>query len=212
MLKRDHIKAILEMPRVGELWLEKHGKAYTDENIDKMHDNFETHLMASLLKHNNIINGVPETVETLREKGIKIGSTTGYTKKMMAVVQKDAEKKGYKPDSVVTPDDVGFGRPNPFMIHQNMKNLGVFPPSTIIKVGDTESDMAEGVNAGVISVGVLVGSSMMGLSELEYESLPKDQRKQARKKAEAKFYKAGADYVIKDITLLPKLINKINKG
>ena len=40
-----------------------------------------------------------------------------------------------------------------------------------VKVGDTVSDIKEGVNAGVWSAGVIEGSSELGLSEEEFEAL-----------------------------------------
>lgn len=41
---------------------------------------------------------------------------------------------------------------------------GVPSVQTVIKVGDTVSDIREGKNAGVRSLGVLEGSSVMGMT------------------------------------------------
>ena len=49
---------------------------------------------------------------------------------------------GYKPDFLVTPDDVPAGRPYPWM-YKNAMELGVYPMNHMIKVGDTVSDMKE---------------------------------------------------------------------
>lgn len=105
----------------------------------------------------------------LREQGIRIGSTTGYTHAMMDIVSVEASKKGYEPDALVTPEDVGDkGRPAPYMIFRNMQLLGIEDVRQVIKVGDTASDMKEGKNAGVFTIGVLEGSSALGLSEEEF--------------------------------------------
>lgn len=40
-----------------------------------------------------------------------------------------------------------------------------------MKVGDTVSDILEGKNAGLVTVGILEGSSVMGLTQEEYEAL-----------------------------------------
>ena len=70
--------------------------------------------------------GVTEAVELLREKGIKIGSTTGYTDKMMEIVVPAAASKGYAPDVWFSPDSTGQkGRPYPYMIFRNMEALGL---------------------------------------------------------------------------------------
>ena len=40
-------------------------------------------------------------MKLLREEGIRIGSTTGYTQAMMEVVRPDAAAKGYVVDNLV---------------------------------------------------------------------------------------------------------------
>ena len=42
-------------------------------------------------------------LEALRAQGISIGSTTGYTDKMMAVVTQGAARQGYAPDAWFSP-------------------------------------------------------------------------------------------------------------
>ena len=54
----------------------------------------------------------------LREQGIKIGSTTGYTAKMMEIVRHGAEARGYRVDNLVTPNEDPAGRPAPYMIYK----------------------------------------------------------------------------------------------
>ena len=89
--------------------------------------------------------GVTEAVEMLREKGIKIGSTTGYTDKMMEIVVPAAASKGYEPDVWFSPDSTGQkGRPYPYMIFRNMEALNLMDVRRVIKVGDTVSDIREG--------------------------------------------------------------------
>lgn len=79
----------------------------------------------------------------------------------------------------------------------------------VIKVGDTASDMKEGKNAGVFTIGVLEGSSALGLSEEEFTSLSAggESRTDAaiRKKNS---HAAGADLVIRDLSELPEIIEK----
>ena len=68
----------------------------------------------------------------------------------------------------MTPDAVGKGRPHPWMIFENMRQLDVYPPAAIVKVGDTVSDIDEARNAGVISVGVCESSNEAVLLGAEY--------------------------------------------
>jgi phosphonoacetaldehyde hydrolase len=78
---------------------------------------------------------------------------------MMEQLLPQAAREGYAPDCLVTPDQVGGGRPAPWMIFENMKRLGVYPPEVCVKVGDTASDMLEGRNAGMTSIGVCESSN-----------------------------------------------------
>ena len=80
-----------------------------------------------------------------------------------------------------------------------MEALGLMDVSRVIKVGDTVSDIKEGKNAGMISVGVIEGSSVMGLTKEEYESLNEKDKAEADKRVERVYLEAGADHVIRDI-------------
>lgn len=212
MLKRDHIKAILQMPRISEMWKEKYERDFNEKDIDNLYSVFKPLLIASLKEYIHPIPGVINTVRVLRNSGIKIGSTTGYTDEMMEIVTKGAKKNGYEPDYVVTPDTTNsIGRPYPYMIFRNIENLGLSASWKVVKVGDTISDIKEGINAGVWSVGIVVGSSQMGLSYEQFINLNDNDRDEIIKKTEESFKKAGADFTIKTMVELPGLIEKINK-
>ncbi|MFR8537332.1 MAG: HAD family hydrolase [Lacrimispora saccharolytica] len=150
---------------------------------------------------------VVETVNKLREMGLKIGSTTGYTDEMMALVVPKAAELGYAPDCWFSPDSTNKkGRPYPYMIFRNMEKLELEDVSRVMKVGDTVADILEGKNAGLVTVGILEGSSVMGLTQEEYEALTPEAREAADKKAEQTYLEAGADYVVKDIRGILDLI------
>jgi len=82
----------------------------------------------------------------------------------------------------------------------------------VVKVGDTIADIEEGNNAGCVSVGVIKGSSVLGLNEKELAGKSKAETASLLKDAKRKFICAGADYVIDDITALPKLITALRLG
>lgn len=211
MLKKDHVRAILQEQRVSILFEKLLGRKWTESDVSNIYKDFEPILMASISSHTDLIDGVIDVCDYLRKQGIKIGSTTGYTKSMMEVVTKEVKKKGYSPDFLVTPDDVCKGRPYPYMIFKNMEQLGVYPPSSVIKVGDTISDIKEGVNAGCISVGVVEGSSHLGLSEAEYNNLSTEQKLQVSEKVVLDYKEAGAHYTIQKMIDLTQLIESLNQ-
>ena len=126
---------------------------------------------------------------------------------MMDVVEKEAAAKGYHPDLLVTPEDVeGNGRPKPYMIFRNMQLLQAEDIRKVMKVGDTASDMKEGKNAGVYTVGVLEGSSALGMSQEEFEGLTGQEQQKELDRAKKILMDAGADRVIRSLKELPHII------
>ncbi|MFD5019024.1 phosphonoacetaldehyde hydrolase [Paenibacillus sp. NPDC058367] len=211
MLKIDHIRSMLSMPRVGALWEEKYGRAFTEQDVENLYAEFEPALMASLSEYTDPIPQVIETVQLLRSQGLKIGSTTGYTESMMDVVIPNAAGKGYQPDYVITPDGThSLGRPYPYMIYHNMEALKLSAAWKVVKVGDTISDIQEGVNAGVWSVGVIIGSSEMGLSQEEFNALSDVEKETVISATQTSFIQNGADFTIQSMSELPQLIGRIN--
>ncbi len=207
LMKWDHIKTLCQMDRIKAIWIDRFGKQPTEADIDSLYKDFQPLLLDVLPKYSDSIPGVVELMESLRKKGIKIGSTTGYTTEMLEIVAKEAKKKGYQPDAIVTSSDVPAGRPHPWMCFQNALKLGVYPPEAIIKVGDTVSDIKEGINAGMWSVGVIKGGNELGLSETEAEGLNKNTLNERMSQVHNKFKLAGAHYVINSISELEAIID-----
>ena len=69
MLKIDHIRAMLSMPRISELWEEQHGGPFNEQDVENLYAEFEPALLASLSEYTDPIPEVIETVEVLRKKG-----------------------------------------------------------------------------------------------------------------------------------------------
>ncbi len=209
LLKRDHIKTMLNMPRLNEQWIQRYGSAPDGKAVEDIYKVFEKSLIQSL---ENFADPKPYTIETvakLRGMGLYIGSTTGYTDKMMEVVKPKAAELGYKPDACYTPDAVdGMGRPYPYMIFKNMRRFRIASVDDVVKVGDTVSDIKEGKQAGVASLGVLEGSSVLGLTQAEYEALTLVEREVVLDRGREKLLQAGADDVLLNLGELPKWIEE----
>lgn len=200
MLKIDHVRTMLSMDRISKAWEEKQGRAWTEKDVKAVYELSESKILEIVHNYAEPKPYVVETVEALRAMGLKIGSTTGYTDEMMALVVPKAKEQGYAPDCWFSPDSVGRkGRPYPYMVFRNMEELGLMQVSRVMKVGDTVADIREGKNAGLTAVGILEGSSVMGLTCEEYENLSPEEREEADKKAEQVYLEAGADYVVRDI-------------
>lgn len=214
MLKFDHTQAILELTK--ERFSEQFGRFPDEKDARAIYEYFEPALFDVLASHSVPIKGAVAFAETLKKRSIKLGSTTGYTASMMDVVTREAAKHGYKPDCYVSPSAYLPGRPHPFMIYKNAIELEIYPLSSIVKIGDTLSDIREGLNAGCWSIGVALSGNETGISHDAYEHLPKSVLDEKRRQAKEKLENAGAHYVIDGIwdalEVLERIEEKIKNG
>ena len=194
--KKDHIRAIMSMTRVQAEWKRLHGNAPSESDVDRVYLEFVPAQNSCLLEYSSIIPGVLEAMEQFRKRGLKVGTTTGYTREMLDLLVANSAKNGYVPDCSVAPGDVGAGRPHPLMIFENAVKLQVYPLMAIVKIGDTPADIQEGLNAGAWSIGVAATGNMVGLSEKDFEALSEPQRQELLASARAELERAGAHYVI----------------
>jgi phosphonoacetaldehyde hydrolase len=171
VLKIDHIRKIIFSESVSARWGKAVGRDPTEADVEELFANFVPLQLECLVKYSTVIDGVAETVARLRKRGIKIGSTTGYTRAMLEMVLPPAAAQGYAPDCAITPDDVGAGRPHPWMIFANAIRLQVEPLEAIVKIGDTPVDIEEGLRAGVWTIGVARTGNMVGLSPEDFAAL-----------------------------------------
>lgn len=211
MLKREHIKCMMQMPRISSEWQRVHGKEWTEEDVDQVYEVSENSIIEILNDYADVKPYVKEVISELRSSGYKIGSTTGYTDEMMHIVSNKAKENGYEPDCWFSPTSVGnYGRPYPYMIFKNMQKLNVKSVEEIIKVGDTVSDIIEAKNAGIVSVGIVEGSSIMALSENEFMELSEEEKELKRNEVKKIFMESGADYTIDNMKELPALLGQLN--
>lgn len=210
MLKIDHIRTMLKVDRIAAEWERVHGAAPCEDDVHALYEPYEKRLLSILHNFASPKPHVLDAVAQIRQMGIRIGSTTGYNDKMMAIVAPAAREAGYEPDFMITPDAVGgHGRPYPYMMFRNMEALGVTDVRRAVKVGDTVSDIREGKNAGCISIGVVEGSSEMAMAQEQFDALCDDDKAAAREQASSVFHAAGADAVINTFAELPALLRQL---
>ena len=210
--KIDHIREMLKMERISAEWKNIHGRDFTEDDVREIYELSERLILDILKNFSEPKPYVLETVASLREKGIKIGSTTGYNDEMMEIVKKSASEQGYTPDACFTPDSTNkVGRPYPYLIFKNMMELKVKSVDSVVKVGDTAADIAEGNNAGVTTVGIIEGSSVLGYSETEYNALSDEEKARAKARATETYKNCGADYILDNMGGLVDLINMLEQ-
>jgi phosphonoacetaldehyde hydrolase len=197
--KKDHIGSMCRLPEVANRWRRVHGALPGEDAVDALYAETEAMMVAALKKHSEVIPGLLPTVEALRRQGITIGSSTGYTAPMMAVLVPAARAQGYTPDAVVCASDVPAGRPYPWMCLVNALRLQVYPMEAVVKIGDTISDIAEGLNAGMWTVGLARSGNELGLTAAETEALDPADLDQRLAAIRQRYFAAGAHYVVDGI-------------
>lgn len=108
------------------------------------------------------IEGARELIEELRDSGVKVAFTTGFSRKTALTVLKGAGLEG---DALVASDEVTKGRPEPEIVHEAMRRTGVEDPGTVAVIGDTPSDLGSGTNAKAALV-IGIGHGTHELTEL----------------------------------------------
>ena len=210
--KRDHIAEMFGDAGVAGRWRETHGAPPGDADIERVYSVFvplNEHVAA---EHATLVPGALATIRRLRARGLKIGSTTGYTRSIMARLLPVAAAQGFVPDNVVCADDLAEGRPAPLGMYRCFVDLAVYPPSRVIKVDDTAPGIAEGTAAGCPTVGVLLSGNGCGLSPQALAALDEDSVQAIRDRVGATLRAAGADYLIDTVADLPALIERLETG
>ncbi len=212
LAKKDHIEALSKTAPIAARWREAHGHDCTEQEVTDMYEkDFKRMQVESTANFTDLIPGIVECVRDLRARGIKIGSSSGYFTEAMELVYRAAERQGYMPDSNFCTSDVPAGRPEPWMMYANMREARAFPPEGVIKIGDTDPDIGEGVNAGTWTVGVSKSGNEVGLTEEEVNRLTPQDRALRISLAERKLRKCGAHYVVETVRDLPAIVDRIER-
>ncbi|PKN43075.1 MAG: phosphonoacetaldehyde hydrolase [Deltaproteobacteria bacterium HGW-Deltaproteobacteria-18] len=211
MDKMEHLKAISAMPRIRQLWTAIYGKEIGEADFLEMHQHFEEIRMKGLHRYSALVPGLLTTVSTLRGMGMRIGSTTGYDSLGAKLMCEEAARQGFWPDSVVCASDVPAGRPHPWMCFRIAMELGTYPMSAMVKVGDTPLDVLEGLNAGMWTVAVTTSGNEMGLTHEEVQALDATELANRVRYIRKRMESVGAHFVIDDISGLVSVVEEINQ-
>lgn len=217
MHKKDHVRALGTQPDIAARWQQRHGRVFTEADVERLYMNLQSPEVArSITEASGVISGMVECAERLRQRGIKIGATTGYFRQAADPVRESAAREGYRPDCSLCVDDVPAGRPAPWGMFQIMQQLDIYPPAAVIKVGDTLPDIGEGRNAGVWTIGVTRTGNDLGLSEAEVNALSENELRRRMDEVGARLLSAGAHYVLDSapqiLDLIPQIEARLARG
>lgn len=207
--KWQHIEAMLQQPRIADAWFGRHGRAPDRADIDRLYEEFTPMSAEAAREHATLIPGVLDLVATLRSRGIRIGTTTGYNRAVMEAVVPAAAAQGFVPDNVVCAGDVAENRPSPLGMYRCFLDLEVWPAWRVLKVDDTVPGLLEGRHAGCWTAGVTASGNAMGLSLAEWRALGDDERSDRMALAGAELRVASPGFLVPTVAALLPVIDEI---
>jgi phosphonoacetaldehyde hydrolase len=209
--KWDHINALLNLPEIQAQWRNLHGKSHDHSDVDRLLEIFVPMNKISILECAQLIPGIAELTIALRERHIKIGSTTGYTKELLDILIPIAKEQGYEPEAFSYSGDTPLGRPTAQMMQRCAEQLNVENPLSFIKVDDTLPGIEEGKAFGCWTVGVAVSGNTLGLSLGELNQLTTNESENLKNQARIRLHEMRPDYVIDTAADLMPIIDQINQ-
>jgi phosphonoacetaldehyde hydrolase len=209
MAKRDHLAAISRLPRVATVWRQRYGIPPAEADVNDMYHTFVPLQKEILAREVEVIPGVPEAIAECRRRGLKIGSTTGYSRELMEVVIPSATRGGFAPDVIVCADEVRAGRPAPWLNFRAAEQLDVYPMNTIVVVDDTPVGIEAGLNAGAWTVAVSETGNALGASRAERDAMEPRALQTQLETITRTFLQMGAHFVIPSAGGLPGVLDQI---
>jgi phosphonoacetaldehyde hydrolase len=207
MAKADHIRLVGRA--ANDAWRARHGRDFEEADVQAIFAVFEPLNIAAVEAHSALIPGAAEALAWCMSRGIRIGSTTGYTRPIMQRLAPLAAAQGFRPETMVCAGDLAAGRPAPLQMWKAMAEMGVWPAHAVVKLDDTPPGIGEGRAAGTWAVGVALSGNIAGLAAEELAALPAAERDALRARAAAELAAAGAHRVIDSIAELPVAIAEI---
>jgi phosphonoacetaldehyde hydrolase len=207
--KRDHVRALMADDAVSHAWSLRFGKPPDSPDIDRIYAVLQPLMQAEATAHSILIPGAAETTTWLRDRGVKIGSGTGFTREMMAGILPRAAAQGYAPDVVVCAGETKTGRPSPLPMWKALQELDAYPAWRCVKVDDAIVGIEEGRAAGAWTVGVAASGNGVGLDLEAWQSLAESERMKRSEASAESLRSAGADYVVSIVASLRDVLLEI---
>lgn len=164
-VSRDQINSVMGIPKpvaIAELWARERGGRAPEEAVEQLHRAFLERMIEFYRTdpHVGEMPGARSAFDALHEAGVAVALDTGFSRRIVDVI---LERLGWDTpgvlDATVASDEVARGRPHPDLLLEAMRRTGVSDVDRVAKVGDTPSDLQEGMAAGCrLVVGVTNGT------------------------------------------------------
>ena len=149
----DRVMGYKKISAINDL-LESNYPGIVAENenvIKEIHDTFIKTMIDFYKQAKEIlpVESAGSIFKWLQDNDIKVALNTGFSKLITdTILERVGWNNNQLIDFIISSDEVKNGRPSPDMIQAIMKATGIADAASVVKVGDTEVDIAEGRNAG----------------------------------------------------------------
>ena len=147
----DDVNPLMGMPKplaVTRILEQQLGLKPESERVERVHRRFQS-LMIEHYRTSPTVEPMPGAVtlfEELRRHGCRVALDTGFDRPTLNTILERLEW-GSQVDDTITSDEVIRGRPHTDMIDVLMQRAGVVDPAAVWKVGDSVSDLDQGLAA-----------------------------------------------------------------
>lgn len=181
-IREDSIRERYLLEIIDEVYpiIEKGTPSRAKEFYEKAHEILHNVEMGAA-RDGRMISGGEETLNALRQMGMKVGIITRNCEEAVRQVFPEIDEHC---DAFISRDSVGNVKPHPDHLNSMLKALNVSGKDSVM-VGDHLIDIQAGKGAGMITVGVLT-----------------------RRIKRNEFEEAGADYILKDVTEIDPLLKE----
>lgn len=208
--KIDHIVALGTMPAVAQQWLNIYGRSFQYKDAQNLLLEFEPMSAKSAMERSDFIPGFMAVYQSLKARGLRFATTTGYTRKIMTPLIEKAYAQGFEPALVICCDDVLRSRPDPMGMNLCLKAMQLENQAhQVIKVDDTAPGLAEGLASGCWTVAVAASGNALGWTHADWLHASDAEKTQALIPAVSLLQAAGAHEVINSVADLPFAIARI---
>lgn len=197
--KRAHIASMLAEPAVRASWVARHGAEPGAGDIDNLYAAFLDADERLAAGYCSLVPGARATIESLLNRDIRVGATTGYPRRIVDRLLPIIAAQGVTFAIVVSSGDVARGRPAPDMNMFAADHLCIADPASCVAVDDTLAGIEAGAAAGMWTVGVAASGNELGLSLARWSALTDAERAPALAQVRQRMNRAGAHIVIDSV-------------
>ncbi len=207
--KRQHVQNVGELHAVNERWHAAHGRDFNRDDGDLVFKKFIEIDAECVDEHSGVIPGAIEAFAEFRKRGLRIGTTSGYTREIMDLVVEQAKKQGLEADHVMSASDTSAARPAPWMCYHLAEKLNFWPMAAAVKIGDTPIDVEEGLNAGMWTIALARSGNLLGMPKEDADALGAQELTQKLAPVHRQLAEAGAHYIVDSIADCPAILDHI---